>query len=396
MTRVLAVLLLTASPALAGDLHTLTGKTFTGDIASLSDKEVVFRTPAGTETIPTAEVLLIGMQRDAALPAGTKYSEVELIDGSILRCAKFSFRGKEAELRLAAADQVLHIPLAAISYILNDAQDQATRQDWQEKQLPRRGNQDILAVKVEGVINGIEGTLSDSATPEGKIPFEYGPSENKRKRDIDLANAQGVIFQRTLGADALPPLCKVHDVHQNVLVAAKLTLGEKTLTIDTVSGAHVEYPLAAVARLDYSNDKIVFLSDLKPAEQIEKSRQGRVEVLRLDKNLENGPLQLEGQIYAKGLALHAFTDLTYNLDGKYAKFEAVLGMDDQVPGDGKPAVKIEGDGKELFASTVTRKDKRQNLSCDVKGIRQLRIMVSPSGLFDFGDHVDLANAKLSK
>jgi hypothetical protein len=96
------------------------------------------------------------------------------------------------------------------------------------------------------------------------------------------------------------------------------------------------------------------------------------------------------------LAIHAYTELVYNLDGKYSKFEAVLGMDDQVPGDGKPVVKIEADGKELFAGTVSRRDKRRILSCDVKGARQLRIVVSPGRLFDFGDHVDLANAKLNK
>ena len=50
-----------------------------------------------------------------------------------------------------------------------------------------------------------------------------------------------------------------------------------------------------------------------------------------------GPLQLpggerqqvlDGQVFAKGLCLHAHTELVYGLDGKYKDFKAVLGMDD--------------------------------------------------------------------
>ena len=33
---------------------------------------------------------------------------------------------------------------------------------------------------------------------------------------------------------------------------------------------------------------------------------------------------------------------------------------------------------------------------NIKGVQQLRIIVSSTGLFDFGDHVDLADAQLCK
>jgi hypothetical protein len=374
----------------------LSGKHFSGDLVKVTGWEITLKTSTGPVSVPTSGVLTLDLQHEAALPSGLKYTDIELVDGTLLHCEKFSLKGKTVGLRLAVSSQPLDVPVAAISYLLNDAQDPATRQDWLEKQLPHRGNQDILAVKVDGVVNGIEGTLADAAGADGKIVFEYGSSESRRKKEIDLANSQGVIFQRTLATSAPSPVCKVYDVDHNVYVASKLTMDGNRLMFELVSGLQFGYPLSRIARLDFSNDKIVFLSDMKPAELIEKSRQGRKDALRLDKNLENGALELEGQVYPKGLAIHAYTELVYNLDGKYSKFEAVLGMDDQVPGDGKPVVKIEADGKELFAGTVSRRDKRRILSCDVKGARQLRIVVSPGRLFDFGDHVDLANAKLNK
>jgi hypothetical protein len=174
-------------------------------------------------------------------------------------------------------------------------------------------------------------------------------------------------------------------------------MGANSFTVTTIAGVKIEYPRQAVARLDYSNDKVVFLSDLKPAELVEKSKQGRKDSVRMNRNLDNNnPIELEDQVYPKGLALHAYAELVYNLDGKYQKFDAVLGMDAKVGGNGKPQVTIEGDGNKLFSETITRQDKRRDLSFSVKGVKQLRIVVSSSGLFDFGDHVDLANAKLSK
>jgi alpha-galactosidase len=117
----------------------------------------------------------------------------------------------------------------------------------------------------------------------------------------------------------------------------------------------------------------------------------------MDTNLDGkGPLQVKGEVFTKGLAVHAHTELTYNLDGKYKKLEAVIGMDDAVGGDGQPRVRIEADGRELFGQIISRKDERHNLDLDVGGVRQLRVIVSSAKPFAFEAHVDLANAKLSK
>jgi hypothetical protein len=185
-------------------------------------------------------------------------------------------------------------------------------------------------------------------------------------------------------------------VNQNLFVASHVTADAKSYTLTLVCGAKFEYPRSAIARLDCRSDKLVYVSDLKPIEVIEKTKQGRPDNWRADKNLEDGAIQIEGQVYAKGLSLHSHTELVYALDGKYKELKAVLGMDDMVGGDGSPVVKIEGDGKELFGCTVTRRDKHREVALDVKGIKQLRIIVTSSSLFDFGDHVDFADAQLCK
>jgi NPCBM/NEW2 domain len=395
--RALLTFFVGASLSLGAELHTLTGKTISGDLVKASEKEVVLSTSSGRVATPVSEILQIDFQREASLPAGAKYTDVELIDGSLLHCSRFVLKGKQAELKLAGADLPLTIPIGTISYVLNDAQEQATRQQWQEKFVGKKGNQDVLVVKREGVLNGVEGTLGD-ANDKGEITFEYGAGNSRRKRDVDPARVQGMIFVRAL-ANPLPPvLCKVYDTGLNTLVAAKLERTPEGLSVTTVAGPAIRYPLPMVARLDYSNDKVVFLSDLKPAELIEKEKLRQLwrNNVRFDKNPENSLLQIKDKMYSKGLSIHASAEIVYALDGKYNKFEAVLGVDTSMEkANGHPVVKIEADGKELFSGTIT-KDDAVDLKCDVRGARQLRIVVSSRGLNDFGDQVDLANAKLSK
>jgi hypothetical protein len=379
--------------ASSSELRTLSGKVLTGELVGLTNKEVVLAGASGRSTTPINEVLLVDLQREMAPPSG-KYSDVELIDGSLFHCSRLNIKGSQVELKFGTPELTVTLPLAAVAYVLNSADDSSSRPDW-DKLIAKKSSQDVLVIKREGVLNGVEGTLGE-VNEKGEIAFEYQVGEARKSRPMDLSRIHGMIFQRSPSPDPPPPLCKIQDVNQNLLIAAKIELADQTLAVSLVSGPKIRLPRASLSRLDFNNDKVVFLSDLKPVEVIEKSRQGRKEGPRMDKNLENGTMQIEGQTYPKGLAVHAHTELTYAIEGKYRRLEAVVGMDDTVGGNGNPVVKIEGDGKELFSTTVTRSGKSRKLDIDVHGVRQLRVVVTSSSLFDFGDHVDLANAKLSK
>ena len=160
----------------------------------------------------------------------------------------------------------------------------------------------------------------------------------------------------------------------------------------------IDYPLPQLARLDFSKGKLTFLSDLEP---VKKNRDQRTWVetdhYRRDKNLDGGRLQIGKDVYAKGLALHAYTELVYEIGGEYKDFKAKLGMDEQVGGDGAVKVVIEGDNKELLTALVSRKTKDAiPVAVNIRNVKQLKIIVSSTGLFDLGAHVDIVDAKVSK
>jgi hypothetical protein len=394
-TAFVLVFLTLAGAAPAAELRTLTGKTISGELVGVSEIEVAIRGSGGTTKTPASEILQIEVQKDAALPSGTKFSDVELVDGTLLHATRFTLQGKEVELKLAGREQTLKVPLALVASVLNNADDPAIRQEWQEKVLAKKSNQDVLAIRLNGVLNMLEGTLGEG-NDKGQIAFEYESGGSRRQRFLDPARLQGMLFLRTQTGSLPPAVCRVYDSGQNLLPAAHLELKPASLLVTTPAGLHIDIPRTGLARLDYTNDKVAFLSDLKPAEVIKPGTSLFMADPHFDRNLENSPLQLEGQVYGKGLALHAHTELAYQLDGKYRKFEAVVGMDDTVGGDGPSQVKIEADGQALWSDTVDRAAKPRKLEADVSGVRQLRIVVTSPDLLHRGAHVDLANAKLSK
>src|SRR5262249_47056893 len=127
----LAILVFTGSSA-AADVHTLAGKTVSGELSALSDKEVVLQTGGGgLVATPVGQILTIDLRAAGAPPAGLKYSDIELTDGSLLHCSRCAFKGKEVELAVVGSGASVRIPLTAVASLLNEAHDAAVRQEWQ-------------------------------------------------------------------------------------------------------------------------------------------------------------------------------------------------------------------------------------------------------------------------
>ncbi|HMC65390.1 MAG TPA: NPCBM/NEW2 domain-containing protein [Gemmataceae bacterium] len=404
LCRIFLLLLLFGSSSLGADLRTLAGKTMTGEVVGINDKSIILKTEAGEVATPLADVLELKLQDPGSLPSGTKYSDVELIDGTMLHCTRFAIKKREAELTVVPGIEV-RLPLASISYILSGADDAKLREEWQ-KFLPKRGNRDILVPKTGGVGNFLEGTFGEGDEKGTRIEFERAGGG---KVLAQLTQIVGLVFFRK--ADQLPSTdkaFKVHDANRNLLVATKLALGPKGYTITTACGAKVDYLDAnkqLVARLDYSGGKLTFLSALEPIRVEETSNVDRIDHYRRDKNLEDRALKLANmtdengtstvKTFGKGLALHSRTVLVYDIGGDYKDFKALLGVDEDVGGDSRVKLLIEGDNRELFSTEVKRGDKPRPITLDVKGVRHLRITVS-SEFLDLGNHLDLVEARVSK
>jgi chitodextrinase/glucose/arabinose dehydrogenase len=141
-----------------------------------------------------------------------------------------------------------------------------------------------------------------------------------------------------------------------------------------------------------------YLSDL--AYQVVSNAWGPVEKDR--SNGEQGAtdgrtLTLNGKTYAKGLGVHAASEITYNLGGASTRFRADVGVDDEVPDQAAASVVFEvwADGQRLFQSPTLRPTSATvPVDVDVTGRQQLRLLVKDAGDGNGYDHADWADARL--
>jgi hypothetical protein len=389
-----------APPSNSTELHTLKGDVLKGDLENITDQEIVLKEGGKTTAMPLADVLKLDFPSVTLVKLEGRYSDLELTDGSRLHCKEWTIREKQVELKTMAGQEI-KVPLSAVANILNDAQEEKYRKDWAER-LSRKRRRDIAVLLKNDVPNPIEGTFGE-ADSEGKgIEFQI-PSGRKAK--LVFANLHGLIFQRELDPQAPPVLCKLYDSYHNVIMVSAVTRTPGGLSVTTPAGARLEISQEFLTRLDYTLDKIAFLSRMEPSKVVQTSNFDFVDIYRRDKNLDNGPLRLFGESFTLGLALHAHTELEYDLKGDYREFHAIAGIDQSVGGVGGPVVLviegvIDGESKELYKKTFTRKDPKDKkegaIELNIKDVQKLRIIVRTGDLFDNGKHLDLVNAKVQK
>jgi hypothetical protein len=398
--RSLLLVVLCACTTFAADppeLRPLKGEKFKGDLVTLTEKEIVLQVNGKPVATPVEGVLQLEFR--APTNPQDSYSLVELTDGSTLRCSQVAFKNKDAVLTLTTGETAT-VPMALLSMVMREANDVRLVAAWKDLLGTTRRPRDVLVRKLEsGKLAYLEGTFYDAAEDGSTIDLKLQGQEEKTK--VAVGKVHGIVFSRQPDPNMPPRLCEVLDGQGGKLFAKTVVLKGGKLVVDTQCGGRFGYTPEAIARLDYSKGKLTYLSD------IEVARVKLVQVAYLstpdfkrDRNVDNtDPIRVAGKRYDKGLAMHARTELTFDLEGEYREFKAVAGIDDNVTqGSEDPVVvRIEGDGKELLTLNVTRKEGAKPINLNIKDVQKLRIVVDKSadGL-GIGSHVDLADAKVSK
>src|SRR5262249_3485685 len=109
-------------------------------------------------------------------------------------------------------------------------------------------------------------------------------------------------------------------------------------------------------------------------------------------------LVLGGKHYDRGLGTRSGIKLTYSLDGKFKRFEAVLGLDDISGKQGRVRVRILVDGKPRdvpgLDKELTWDRTAKEIAVDVSDAKELILIVEPGSGGSVQDHVDWGNARL--
>jgi hypothetical protein len=397
----LVFLLAACAATAAGDeLTTATGKKLTGTLVAVTADGVVFRAGEGEVKLAAKDVLVVDLGRKVVAPApNADFAEIELTDGSVLRCKRFLIKGKSVEAELLpgpgkVAPPKFDLPLGSVFSVMRRAEDPNNRDAWR-KMLAARGKRDLYVMRQADGLNLVQGTVIEGNAAGTALTFER---EDGKRDELLLSRATGgLVFSQPQPANVPPTLCKVLDVFGNTLFAQTVELATAGVRVKTVAGVDVTYPdPAAVAKLDYTQGNIQYLSDLEPQVAAPDFAGEFLKAAYLkDRVPGNEPLKLDGTVYPKGLWVNNDTGLTYTIGGDFREFRAVVGIDETVVNDtSEVTVTVEGDGQVLLTEVVRRKEKPKTVVRDVKGVKQLRIFVEAARAFN--GQVVLADARVVK
>lgn len=113
------------------------------------------------------------------------------------------------------------------------------------------------------------------------------------------------------------------------------------------------------------------------------------------RSIEGGLLSLNGKVYEHGLGTHANSVLAVPAGGNALRFEADVGLDDEMKGRPKASLefKVWGDGRLLATSGVLRRTKKvHHFDVDLAGVQVVVLEVSDAGDGNDSDHADWGDA----
>ncbi|KOV77755.1 MULTISPECIES: NPCBM/NEW2 domain-containing protein [unclassified Streptomyces] len=124
----------------------------------------------------------------------------------------------------------------------------------------------------------------------------------------------------------------------------------------------------------------------------------------VERNTSNGesaagdghPLTIGGTVYAKGLGVHALSEVSFYTGKACEKVTAQVGVDDEKGTNGTVAFEIWADGtKAASTGVLTNAMPAQPLTADVTGAQVVRLVVTDGGDGVDSDHADWADAQLT-
>lgn len=155
-------------------------------------------------------------------------------------------------------------------------------------------------------------------------------------------------------------------------------------------GAAVQLPGSIVDEVSLDDGSFRFLSDVTPDDRGQSSpfgdELGFVWPLRVDRNCRGGLLSVGGEVFDRGLGVHAPSRLTWEVGGQWSSLRLMCGVDDSGQSgtrSGAVRFRVVGDGELLWESEVLRGGlpAARPAPISLRGVRSLVLEVDPAGDF---------------
>jgi hypothetical protein len=264
------------------------------------------------------------------------------------------------------------------------------RQKCLEMKLTASSADMLVVAKEDGSWLTVTGLLK--AVGQSTITFSWKDTDRQVSRETVRVIFFGKVNQK------LPPRAGVLvGSDGSTMGFESVRLQEDSAVVRIADVGERKVPRDKLAAIRFESQRVVGLADLKPVE-VKEYGVFKTFPHRVNRSVGGGPIHLGGRTYDTGLGLHSFCQLSYELNGQYATFVGVAGIDDSARPGGDAVLTFLGDGKELAKPLrLTGGDAPETVRLNVSRVRTLTVRVDfgEHGL-DSGDHVDLAAARVIK
>ncbi|UKY48871.1 NPCBM/NEW2 domain-containing protein [Streptomyces inhibens] len=111
---------------------------------------------------------------------------------------------------------------------------------------------------------------------------------------------------------------------------------------------------------------------------------------------DGGPISIGGTGFARGLGVHAPSEVSFYTGGRCSTFSAQVGIDDESGYKGSAGFEVWADGRRVAGTgTLTGADAAKAVSASVAGAQTVRLVVTDGGDGIDYDHADWGDAKFS-
>jgi hypothetical protein len=285
----------------------------------------------------------------------------------------------------------LDVPLAHVIGIYMGLPEHKETPESFAKRLKARGTEDLLLARSkDGEVVAIAGVLE--GTEGDKLLFHF----QDKTRTLPLKQVEGMVLASRPEPKRPDGVRPTFSLAGGIVVSGLWKdLDTATWKVETAWGQELKLPAAEIRTVRFRGGEMSYLSDLEPSRVEETPFFGRRSPWRRDVNLVGEPLKIDGRSFEHGLAVHSRSVLTYDLDGRYATFEALVGFDEAAKGKGRVDCRVLADGKEIYANPDLRGDTPPvRLALPVAKVGQLQLVVDFGPDQDTGDRVIWANARL--
>lgn len=137
-----------------------------------------------------------------------------------------------------------------------------------------------------------------------------------------------------------------------------------------------------------------YLSDLEPISATNGWGPVERDMSNGEQAADDGvPIRIQGVAFARGLGVHANSDVRFNLAGRCTRFTAQFGADDEAPDDAPTLTyAVMADGVTLASGSANGASPPQAVDVDVTGRTQLSLLVGDGGNGNGWDHADWGGA----